>query len=605
MCSSCQERYETPSDRRYHAQTVACPDCGPQLQYEVDKTVVEIETPLKRATQALADGKILAVKGIGGTHLVCDATDAETVGRLRERTGRPSKPFAVMASDVSSVESFAAVSSAQQEALTDLRRPITLLETTERTPWLSVVAPGLDTVGVMLPYSGLHHLLFDEIDGPLVMTSANRPGEPMVTNAAALWETLDDVIDGALLHDREIVARCDDSVIRIVDGDRRFLRRSRGWTPSRLPNPAAQTNAPSVLAVGPARDVTVAVADGNGVVLSQHIGEVDDPDSLSFHRRTIDRLTNLVGTDPALVACDRHPEYLTSDEAHRRAEDGLDGPVQIGHHHAHAAALCGEHDRKRAVVITADGTGYGPDGTIWGGEVLDTRYERADRVGGLASFSLPGGDEAVRYPARILASVLDDAETVDDSLVETGAVANLDEATIVRQQAETGTNAPTTTSAGRYLDAVSALLGVCGTRRYQGEPALRLESHAREGQVRDVSLPFESEDSRRVLHTPALVSRLRSLAEDVPTADVAATAQDALARGFASIATEYAHSHGIETVGFTGGVAYNDAIYTTLRETVTESGLTFVGPDRVPPGDSGIAYGQALVATARQSATSD
>ena len=603
MCEDCRDSYTDPSDRRYHAQAIACPVCGPALRYEENAEPTESgHDALDRAGHALADGAILGVKGIGGTHLVCDATDEATVAKLRERTGRQTKPFAVMAPSLSSVESFADVGAADREHLADIRRPITVLEATD-DEWLCSVAPGLHTVGVMLPYSGLHHLLFDRIDVPLVMTSANRPGEPMVTTGPALWDKLGDVVDGALLHDRDIVARCDDSVVRTVGGDARFLRRSRGWTPRALPNPVGGVATPSVLAVGPGRDVTVAVADDQRVVLSQHVGDVDGPESLSFHRKSIERLVQLTGIDADTVACDRHPDFTTTDEARRIAQEGLDGPVRVGHHHAHAAALCAEHDIERAVVVTADGTGYGPDGTIWGGEVLDTRYSEVTRIGGLAPFSLPGGDEAVTKPARILASVLDDPTIVDTQLVETGAVNTPKEAAIVREQAEKGVNAPTTTSAGRFLDAISSLLGVCDRRRYQGEPALRLEAAASKGTARDIALPFTTHESRRVLDTKELTSRLARMLEESSANDVAATAQDALARGLAELAVETARDRSLSTVGFTGGVAYNDAIFTAFRDTVTDAGLTFLGPDRVPPGDGGISYGQAIVATARSHST--
>lgn len=600
LCEGCRDRYGDPSDRRYHAQAVACSECGPELRYERDEHVVDSgHDALETASQAISNGRILGVKGAGGIHLVCDATDTAAVNELRERTGRNSKPFALMAPSLSAVESFASVGATEREELTDVRRPITVLETTADGKWLESVAPGLHTVGVMLPYSGLHHLLFGRVDGPLVMTSANRPGEPMATTGAALWNGLADVVDGALLHGREILARCDDSVVRVVDGDSRFLRRSRGWTPRALPNPAGGNGTPTVLALGPGRDVTVAVADSQRVVLSQHVGNVDSPRGVSFHRETVGRITGLSGTAPDVVACDRHPEFTTTAEAGRHADGGRDGPERVGHHHAHAAALCAEHDVERAVVVTADGTGYGPDGTIWGGEVLDTRYVEAKRVGGLAPFSLPGGDTAVTYPARILADLLDDSGVIEERLVETGAVETPDDARVVVQQAEQGINAPTTTSAGRFLDAVSVLLGVADRRGYQGEPALRLEAAASEGTAREIELPFTTEGDRRVLDTQALVSKLANTVGESPTADVAATAQDALARGLAELAIDAASERDIATVGFTGGVAYNDAIFTRLRETVTDSGLAFIGPDRVPPGDGGIAYGQAVVAAAR------
>lgn len=596
-CRECRDRYEAPSDRRYHAQTIACPACGPELRYEVDGEAVGGDVdPLDRAGEAIADGDIVGIKGIGGTHLACDATDPATVRELRERTNRPAKPFALMAPSVAATESFATVGDTEREAMTDIRRPITVLERETGEEWLSAVAPGLHTVGVMLPYSGLHHLLFDRVEGPLVMTSANRPGEPMVTTGSELWERLDGVVDGALLHDREIVTRCDDSVVRAVDGGTRFLRRSRGWTPRALPNPAGGADSPAVLALGPGRDVTVALADGDRVVLSQHVGDVDGPESLRFLRETADRLTALCGVDPEVVACDSHPDLTTTSEAEARAEE----TVRVDHHHAHAAALCAEHDCQRAMVVTADGTGYGPDGTIWGGEVLDTRYGRAERVGGLAPFPLPGGDAAVRYPARVLAALLDDPALVDERLVESGAVETAADAAVVREQVRRDVNAPTTTSAGRYLDAVSVLVGACDRRRYQGEPALRLEALAADGTARQVGLDYDDRDGRRVLDVAGLVSRLAALNAELPAADVAATAQEALARGLGELAVESAKGRDVGTVGFTGGVAYNDAILSTIRRTVTDAGLAFIGPDRVPPGDGGIAYGQAVVASARR-----
>ncbi len=602
LCEACRDRYEAPTDRRYHAQTTACPDCGPTLRYEVDGDAVTTgREALRRAGAQLADGAIVAVKGIGGFHLVCDGTDPEVVASLRERTGRPAKPFACMAPSLDSLRAFARVDDAEADALTDIRRPVVLVGKAAEAPWLDAVAPGLDTLGVMLPYAGLHHLLFDHVSVPLVMTSANRPGEPMCTTADAVWTRLDGVIDGVLGHDREIVARCDDSVVRVVDGDRRFVRRSRGWTPATLPNPAADDDVTPVLALGPERDATVALATGDGVLLSQHLGDVDGPAARSFHRDAVEHLCRLTDIEPRTVACDRHPEFLTTDEAGRYVADGLDGPVAVQHHHAHAAGLCAEHGVERAVVVTADGTGYGPDGTVWGGEVLDTRYSEFARVGGLGPFSLPGGDAAIEYPARVLAGLLDTPELVDDRLVETGAVDSRAEAEIVRQQAEAGFNAPASTSAGRVLDAVSSLVGACDRRTYEGEPAQRLEALAADGTVQPIDIPYRTSDGRRVVDTGALVSTLAGMLSDRSAADVAATAQAALARGLGTLAVSAANDRDLGTVGFTGGVAYNDAVTRHLRELVVDAGLSFLTPDAVPPGDGGIAYGQAVVAAARSS----
>ncbi|WP_205738806.1 carbamoyltransferase HypF [Halonotius aquaticus] len=614
LCEDCRERYETPTSRRCHAQTIGCPDCGPTLRYEIDAECVATGAEcvatgtdaIARAGDALTDGSILAIKGTGGIHLVCDATDPETVGRLRARTGRPAKPFACMARSVDAIEAFAEVDNTARELLTDVRSPIVLLETTTAASWLDVVAPGLSTVGVMTPYAGLHHLLFDHVDDPVVMTSANRPGQPMCTTTESVWDRLGDVVDGVVGHDREIVARCDDSVVRVVDDTPRFVRRSRGWTPTTLPNPTGvDGESPVVLAVGPERDATVAVAGSDGVVSSQHIGAVDSPNTLAFHRDAVTHLQELTNLSPDVVACDRHPDFLTTTEAEQYAADGMAGPVAVQHHHAHAAALCAEHDVNRAIVVVADGTGYGPDGTIWGGEVLDVTYEGFERVGGLSSFGLPGGEVAIEYPARILATLLADTDRIDDRLLETGAVESRDDAAVVRQQAERGVNAPTTTSAGRYLDAVSALVGACDRRTYEGEPAQRLEGLARDGTPQPIDIPYKTRSGDRVLDVQTLVRSLAALTADASAADVAATAQHALASGLATIALDTAAERNVGAVGFTGGVAYNGAISRQLRTHVEPSDCRYLQPAAVPPGDGGIAYGQAIVATARNISVAD
>lgn len=595
FCPDCRERYEDPGDRRYHAQTTACPDCGPRLSLVTPdgETLAAGRDAITETVDRLAAGDIVGIKGTGGTHVACEATDASTVQRLRDRLGRHHKPFALMAPDTDAVERFARIDDTEREVLTDIRRPIVALERRE-SAWLDAVAPGLHTVGVMLPYAGLHHLLFDdrEVADPLVLTSANEPGVPMATTTEELLAVPG--IDAALVHDREIVARCDDSVVRVVDGSRTFLRRSRGWVPRSVPGP---TGGPTVLAVGGEFDATVAVSREHDVVPSQHIGDVDGPDGLDAHRATTEHLLELLDLDPDLVACDRHPNFLTTAEADRRADE----PVRVQHHHAHAVSLLGEHERERGVVVTIDGTGYGADGTVWGGEVLVADRAEFERVGGLAPFALPGGEAAVRFPARTLASLLDDPDRIDDLLVERGVregETSRADAERVRRQAEREVNCPTTTSAGRYLDAVAALLGVCTERHYEGQPAMELEATAAAGTVLGIEIPYTTVDGRRCVDTPALVRRLDSLAETESVADVAATAQDALARGLASIAVDAARERDLP-VGVSGGVAVNEAIVGTIGEQVRGAGRAFLAHETVPPGDGGLAYGQALVALAR------
>ena len=630
LCDACRAEYENPADRRYHAQTIACPDCGPTLSLlepvgraggpdvgrrERASGPEAIEATARR----LASGEIVAIRGVGGTHLACDATDPAVVTRLRERTNRPGKPFAVMAPSVDGVRSFARVSEAAREQLEDVRRPIVVRDRDDDGR-LDAVAPGLHTVGVMLPYAGLHHLLFGgtdgkqdgnvaPLDGPLVMTSGNMPGVPMCTSVDEIFGSLSGVIDAALVHDREIVARCDDSVVRLVDGDRRFLRRSRGWVPQPLPR---RIEGPPVLALGAEFDGTVALARDDEVFPSQHLGDVDDPATETFLRQTVDHLVELLGVDPAVVACDAHPNFLTSALADEYAEtvgpttasgdrhaNPGEGPVAVQHHHAHAASLLAEHDRDRAIVIAADGTGYGSDGTIWGGEVLDATHRSFERIGGLDTFRLPGGERAIEQPGRILASLLSDPDRIDELLADRTPL-DASEASTVRESLAAEVNAPETTSAGRFLDAIAALLGVGTERRYQGEPAIRLEAAAAGVDPVDVAVPFRRRGADRVIDVHQLAERLEELSRTAPVGVVAATAQDALASGFGEIAVEEAKKRGVDAVGFTGGVAYNEAMSRRIRGTVESAGITFLGHEQVPPGDAGIAYGQVIVATARR-----
>jgi hydrogenase maturation protein HypF len=592
LCADCRDAYEDRLARRYHAQTVACPDCGPTVRL-LDADGGELATgaaAIRGLADRLQSGAVAGIKGTGGTHLSCLATRPQTVARLRERTGRPEKPFAVMAPSRERVASFARVSDHERASLTDARRPIVVLDRERDVDWLDAVAPGLHTVGVMLPYSGLHHLLFDSLSDPLVATSANRPGEPMCTTGAGLLDL--DAVDYVLTHDREVVNRCDDSVVRHVDGDRRFLRRSRGWVPEPLARPVVPDA--EVLGVGGRSDVTVALTDGDRVVPSQHVGDVADPATARFHREAADHLADLLGSEPDVIAHDLHPGFKTTEFA-AAADLRTEG---VWHHHAHAASLLAEHDRERAIVVAADGTGRGPDGVVRGGEILDSRLAESERVGGLSEFRLPGGDRAVEQPTRILADVLSDAERAEALLVEHGVVDDHAAAGVVRRQAAQGVNSPVTTSAGRFLDAASALLGICPERAYQGQPAMRLEAAAARGSPLAVDPPIDW-GGEPTLRVGRALDRLAARADAAGTADLAATAQTTLADGLARIAVEAADRREVDAVGFTGGVAYNPAISARLRTTVEDAGLTFLGHAAVPPGDAGLSYGQAVAVSSR------
>ncbi|MGQ9602484.1 MAG: carbamoyltransferase HypF [Candidatus Bipolaricaulia bacterium] len=593
MCPDCAKEYTDPLDRRYHAQTIACPRCGPKLYFNGSPE----GDPILKAALALKAGRIVAIKGLGGTHLACDATNEAVVSRLRQRLGRPAQPFALMATEAQ-LPQLAEVSPQEWEMLRSPRRPIVVLNKRRDSPLAHSVAPGLHNVGIMLPYTGLHYLLFEHLPFPLVMTSANMPGRPMLIEDDEIRSRLEGIADDFLLHEREIVARCDDSVLRFTSGWR-FIRRSRGWVPTPL---ELDLGVEPLLALGAELNNTFTLSIDGRCYLSQHIGHVDDPETLQFLREAIEHLLSITGAKlPRLLACDLHPRFLTSQLARELGEKVI--PVQ--HHHAHIAAVLGEYGLERVVGLALDGVGYGTDGRIWGGEVL--LADRADfsRVGGLKSVPMAGGDLATRFPARMAAGFLYAAglrgPELKRLLERHLSFRSPQELELVLRQLERGLNVFQTSGAGRFLDAVSALLGICSERTYEGEPAMRLEAAAKEGKVIRLEPPFTAEGGRRVLDTPRLFLELLELklkGRHRPE-DIAATAQWALAAGLARLAILAAQESGLKEVALAGGVAYNEAIVGIIKDEVEGAGLRLYVNEKVPCGDGGISFGQAVVAGTR------
>ncbi len=551
------------------------------------------------AVRALRQGEIIAIKGIGGCHIACDASDAAVVAELRLRFGRPTKPFALMAKDIEMVRSFAQVSEGEERLLRSIRRPIMVLYQKEPCPLPQAIAPGLPNVAVMLPYTGLHHLLFDHLEVPLVMTSANLPGRPMLIDNEDIQKGLAGVVDRFLLHDRRIVARCDDSLIRLTAEGPRFIRRSRGWAPT--PLRLSSAGGPDVLALGAEYSNAISFYHKGNCFPSQFLGDVDDVETYAFLRETIGHLLGVTGLKmPRVIACDLHPDFLTTRLARELASEGHD-LFQVQHHHAHIASVLGEQAADRTVGIAVDGFGYGEDGSAWGGEILVADGAGFSRVASLSSMRMPGGDRAARYPARMVAGILfgqAEAEEIVSKHVQFPGGER--ERRIVFQQMAAGLNVPLTTSAGRFLDGVSALLGLCAKRYYEGEPAMRLEGAALKGEDLSPELTYDKEGNRRVLDVQALFREiLSSLEAGHRIRDLAMTAQMGIAKGLAALAVGEAERRGIESVALSGGVAYNGAISERIRAIVEEAGLKFWCNEMVPCGDGGVAYGQTVVALAR------
>ena len=606
LCSSCMEEYLNPLDRRYHAEATCCPICGPKPFLYRDG-ILKTHDPIKMAAELLDDGSILAVKGIGGTHLVCRADDDEVVKRLRSGLGRPNQPFACMSPDLESIESYASISDVEEEALTSRRRPIVVLKKSRDYCLAPSVAPGLHNIGVMLPYSGLHHVLLRYTEAPAyVMTSANRPGDPMFIENTEIIGGLQGIADYFLLHDRRIVNRCDDSVVRFRGGEMAFIRRSRGYAPEpyEIPHVAGDVSA---ICLGPELDVTFSVLKGGQCYVSQHIGNTSRYDTLLFLKDAVDYLMGITGTeDVDVIACDLHPQFLTTSYAEELASRFSAEVLRVQHHHAHALALMLDAGVDECICIAADGVGYGDDGTSWGGEILHCHGSDYERLGSLMPQRMPGGDLATRYPARMLLSML--MGRYEGDLQELFSERYSDyfphgerEIGVVMRQLESGLNTGISTGTGRVLDAISAALRICGVRTYEGECAMKLESEAFRASGK-LSMPFEVKEKggRYILDTSAIlldVMELIDRGED--RAEIAHAAQKAVAEGLAEMAVLAADDAGVKCIGGTGGVFYNEAISLAVRDYVTERGYRFIQHRNSCAGDGSVSLGQAVAVALR------
>ena len=609
LCTDCLHEYQNPPDRRYHAEPTCCPVCGPRMElHDRDGRRIDVADPFRETARLLDEGSIVAIKGIGGIHIASKTTDDEVLVRLRKASNRSQQPFAVMSKDLETIRTFAGVSEAEAKLLTSYRRPILLLKRSLNYILSDLVSPGLDSVGVMLPYSGIHHLILRHGSDPAyVMTSANVPGLPMLVDNAEAKAKLRGAVDYFLLHDRVIVNRCDDSVVKLIDGKSAFLRRSRGYVPE--PIKLSFRSERSVLAVGAELNVSAAILVGDRCFVSQYIGDTTKVETIEYMRAAAERLMrllNLKGVD--VVAHDLHPSYATTRVASRMAKELGAKTFATQHHHAHLCSLMAEHGLEELVGIAADGVGYGSDGTIWGGEVMVAGPTSFERVGGLMSQRMPGGDLATRFPARMVAGILwqhlgrEELERVLDEFCASGFKRGKREMDIVLRQLERDLNVFRTSSCGRVLDAVACLLGVCNERTYGGEPAIKLEAAAGKGDAGDVKLEpvIEKVDGMKIVDTSQLlVDLLSALRARAPRRHIAAAAQRAIARGLASITIDTASSRGVGVVGGSGGVFYNWAITAAVRKEIEKAGLRFVQHELLPPGDGGISTGQAVVA-ARQ-----
>jgi hydrogenase maturation protein HypF len=607
MCPDCKAEYDSPADRRFHAQPNACPRCGPRLVLlAADGGPLEGD-PIAATLALLREGKIVAIKGLGGYHLACDATNAAAVASLRERKQREEKPFAVMLANAASIAPYTKVGDGDTALLESAERPVVLLrKTADCDARLAGVAPGLAWLGVMLPYTPLQWLLFHEAAGrpagtawmdepqplALVMTSANPGGEPIVRDDDEAMRRLAGIADAFLTHDRAIVTRCDDSVLRLPGPQ--FIRRARGFTPRAIKLASA---GPSVLAVGGYLKNTVCLTRPNGsfseAFVSQHIGDLDNAPSCAMLEETVERLIDLLEIEPAVVAHDLHPDFFSSRYAATfAAERGLP-LVAVQHHHAHIAAVAAEHGAgghgEPLLGLALDGVGMGADGGIWGGELLRVDGATFERLGHLREIALPGGDKAAREPWRMAAAALHllgrDAE-IDARFEPQGGKP-------IRMMLEVGAHCPPTSSCGRWFDAAAGLLGVRDIAAYEGQAAMLLEGLAEtHGAVAPLADGYAI-DAAGTLDLSPLLARL---CDERDAGFGAALFHATLAQALAKWALRAATATGIRRVALGGGCFLNRILAAGVRRELEDAGIEVLEARQVPPNDGGLSLGQAWIA---------
>ena len=637
MCADCRAEYANPADRRFHAEPIACPECGPRVRLmRIDATEDEAAAwhdVIAAAAGLLRSGHCVAIKGIGGYQLACDATDADAVARLRAAKRRSTKPFALMARDVNVVRRYAAVSPREEAALRSSAAPIVLLDAPLQAEagngigggsfaLLPGTAPRLDRLGFMLPATPLHVLLLAGFETPLVMTSGNVSDEPQVIDDADAFARLGGIASHVLTHDRPIALRLDDSVVQDTAGEIRVLRRARGYAPAGVPLPPGLDDAPQVLGYGSELKSTFCILKDGAAFLSPHQGDLEDAATLDDYRANIKRFTRLLDSAPQVLACDLHPDYLSTREAEAHAGRSQLSLERVQHHHAHVASCLAENgrplDAPPVLGIALDGLGAGDDRTIWGGELLIADYRGYRRVGRLKPVAMPGGAAAVREPWRNLYAHLcaalgwrraseDYADVPAIRQLSLRPLATLDR-TIVA-----GLNAPLSSSCGRLFDAVAAACGLAFERQdYEGEAAMLLEAAAGQLHTPDGSwgpYPFAvGTDAQagivEIDTAPMWAALLDDLARQAPPALVAVRFHDGLAEALCraaalAIQREALAGRVITTVALSGGVLHNRRVLESVATSLLQRGLEVLMHAGVPAGDGGLALGQAMVAAAR------
>jgi hydrogenase maturation protein HypF len=593
MCPSCKKEYTDPLDRRYHAQPIACPICGPQIKLVRSHTRKELKNAITKASSLLKQGKILGVKGLGGFHLVCDARNAAAIKTLRRIKNRKTKPLALMARDMSIIQEYAHINPAERTMLLSPRRPIVLLK---KKKSIRQIAPHLNEMGIMLPYTPLHYLLLENID-LIVATSSNQKDAPIMKDEN---EGIDDLCDYILTHDRPIHIRADDSVMKVVGDQPLFLRRARGYVPYPQPVPKALKSDKHILALGAELKDTISVYKNGYVITSQFLGDLDEYQNYRYFEETIQHLTKVFEVDPHMVVSDLHPDFHTT----RHAEKSRISHIQVQHHYAHILAVLLEHEfpeDRKVLGVSFDGFGYGADGKAWGGEFLIADFDGYTRFAHFTEVPLPGGDLAAKQPWRMALSYLRHAYGEKLPVLKAMQKVGSQKIKGVQEMMKHKINTPLTSSCGRLFDAVSFIVGISPVEmEFEAEAPMRLESAAAQ-QVRgrygfDISESTVPQESHKISFQKMIKSIVRDTQQGEAVAEISAKFHKTLAFAIAGVAEKAKNLHGIETVALTGGVFLNRRLVQETYKVLEKKGFNVLRPVQYSPNDESISVGQIAFA---------
>ena len=597
MCDDCAREYHDPSDRRFHAQPIACPRCGPRLSLRRSSgEAIACTDVLVAAAELIEQGAIIAIQGIGGYQLACDATNASAVERLRGRKHRERKPFALMARDVAAIRQHCTVSAEEASLLASAAAPIVLLDRVSSSGIADAVAPGLTSLGFMLPSTPLHVLLFESLARPIVLTSGNRSDEPQAIESSDARERLGSIADYFVEHDRPIARRVDDSVVRVMTGEPRILRRARGYAPEPIPLPPGFDRAPPVLAFGGELKNTFCMLRRGEAILSPHIGDLEHPRARDDYERALDDFRAFHAFAPALLACDRHPDYASTHIATREARSVGVPLIAVQHHHAHIAACLAENGVPRhadsVLGVALDGIGFGDDGTLWGGEVLLADYASFTRLGHFKPVAMPGGEAAIREPWRNTYAHLVAAGLSTELLHAVDAKSRA----VIDRMLERGVNAPLASSCGRLFDAVAAAIGLARDHaHYEGQGAVELEALV--DRSIDEAYWFDLPPDHVLEPRPMWEALLGDIASRVSASAIAARFHNGVADAIVALVERFGDRS--RTVALSGGVFQNRVLLERLMRALDARGYRVLTHRLVPCNDGGLSLGQAVIAAAR------